>query len=111
LHQNIERTGYLIPIMLALALAAGFLMGFIATRNESNTYALMRSVGMTKRKLLCAALLEQLLLPLLACAVMGVVFRAPLGALAVFLLYALGCTAAVLRAVSVSPTKLLREQE
>ena len=29
----------------------------------------------------------------------------------VFLLYALGCTVAVLRAVSVSPTKLLREQE
>ena len=111
LHQNIERTGYLIPVTFGLALAAGFLMGFIATRNESNTYALMRSVGMTKRRLLLAALLEQLLLPLLACAVMGAVFRAPLPALAVFLLYALGCTAAVLRAVSVSPTKLLREQE
>lgn len=111
LDSNIRRTDWLIPITLALALAAGFLMGFIATRNESNTYALMRSVGMTKRKLLCAALLEQLLLPLLACAVMGAVFRAPLGALAVFLLYALGCTVAVLRAVSVSPTKLLREQE
>ena len=111
LDSNIRRTDWLIPITLALALAAGFLMGFIATRNESSTYALMRSVGMTKRKLLLAALLEQLLLPLIACAVMGAVFRAPLGALAVFLLYALGCTVAVLRAVSVSPTKLLREQE
>lgn len=111
LDSNIRRTDWLIPITLALALAAGFLMGFIATRNESNTYALMRSVGMTKRKLLLAALLEQLLLPLLACAVMGAVFRASLGAFAVFLLYALGCTVAVLRAVSVSPTKLLREQE
>ena len=111
IESNIRRTNWLIPITLALAITAGLLLGFIATRNESNTYALMRSVGMTKRKLFFAALLEQLLLPLVACAVMGAVFRAPLGALAVFLLYALGCTAAVLRAVSVSPTKLLREQE
>ena len=111
IESNIRRTGFLIPITFALALAAGLLLGFIATRNESNTYALMRSVGMTKRRLLFVALLEQLILPLAVCCIIGMAFRAPLGALAVFLLYALGCTVAVMRAVSVSPTKLLREQE
>ena len=108
---NIRRTDWLIPITLALALAAGFLMGFIATRNETNTYALMRSVGMTKKRLLLAALFEQLLLPFFAYLVMGAAFLAPLPALCTLGLYALGCAAAVIRAVSVSPTKLLREQE
>lgn len=111
LDSNIRRTDWLIPITLALALAAGFLMGFTATRNESNTYALMRSVGMTKKRLLLAALFEQLLLPFFACLIMGAAFLAPLPALCTLGLYALGCTAAVVRAVSVSPTKLLREQE
>ncbi len=111
IESNIRRAGYLIPITFALALAAGLLLGFIATRNESNTYALMRSVGMTKRRLILAALSEQLTLPLAACGIAGAAFRAPIPAVAVFLLYALGCTVAVLRAASVSPTKLLREQE
>ena len=111
LHSSIERAGYLIPAVYGVTLLVGFLMGFLTTRSEKQTFALMRSVGMTKKRLLLAALFEQLLLPLAACCIMGAVFLSPLPALVVFVLYAFGCTAAVIRAVSVSPTKLLREQE
>ena len=109
--QNLRRTECLIPAALALTLAAGLLMGFIATRSEKNAYALARSVGLTKKRLLASSFAEQLALPLLACLIMGAVFRRPLAALLVLALYALGCLIAVLRAASVSPSKLLREQE
>ena len=109
--QNLRRMDILIPAGLALTLAAGLLMGFISTRSEKDTYALARSVGMTKKRLLRSALAEQLLLPLAACILTGAAFLKPLPALAVLGLYALGCFAAVLRAVSVPPTELLREQE
>lgn len=109
--QSIKRTELLIPFALGLALAAGLLIGFITTRSEKNAYSLSRSAGMTKRKLLVSALAEQLVLPLLACAVMGAVFNKPLPALAVLAFYAVGCLVAVVRAVSVSPSRLLREQE
>lgn len=111
LEQNIRRTNILIPASLALALAAGFLMGFISTRSEKNTYALSRSVGMTKKRLLFTALAEQLILPFAVCALTGAAFLQPLSAAAVFALYALGCVIAVIKAVSVSPTVILREHE
>lgn len=111
LTRNIERTNVFIPIALALTLAAGFLIGFISTRNEKTTYALSRSAGMTKKKLFASAMLEQLLLPLAACIIAGAAFRSPLPALAVFALYSLGCFIAVIRALRVSPSRLLREQE
>ena len=111
LESGMRRANAMIPVTLLFALAAGFLMGLIATRSERNTYALMRSVGMTKKRLFGSALLGQLLLPFAACVGTGAAFLAPLPALGIFLLYALGCTAAVLRAASVSPTELLREQE
>ena len=111
LSRNIARTDTLIPIALALTLAAGFLMGFISTRNEKNTYALSRSAGMTKRRLLISALIEQLILPFAACVIAGAAFRAPLPALAVLGLYSVGCFIAVIRAVRVSPARLLREQD
>ena len=111
LSRNIARTDALIPIALALTLAAGFLMGFISTRNEKNTYALSRSAGMTKRRLLISALIEQLILPFAACVITGAAFRAPLPALAVLGLYSVGCFIAVIRAVRVSPARLLREQD
>ena len=111
LSRNIARTDTLIPIALALTLAAGFLIGFISTRYEKNTYALSRSAGMTKRRLLISALIEQLILPFAACVIAGAAFRAPLPALAVLGLYSVGCFIAVIRAVRVSPARLLREQD
>lgn len=110
-EQNVRRADWLIPAGLVLSLAAGFLVGFIITRSEKNTYALARSVGMTRRRLALSALAEQLILPLFACVITGAAFLSPLPALAVFALYALGCVFAVIKAVSVSPTRLLREQE
>lgn len=111
LERNIARTNRLIPIGLALTLAAGFLMGFIITRSEKNTYALSRSLGMTKGRLFASVLAEQLMLPFLACAVTGACFLRPLPALAVLLLYAVGCVFAAVRAAMASPARLLREQE
>ena len=109
--QNIRRTNWLIPVVFALTLAAGFLIGFITTRSEKQTYALMRSVGMKKSVLLRGVLTEQLTLPFFACAISGAAFLAPLPAVITFLLYAAGCILSAVRAASVSPAQLLREQE
>lgn len=111
MEQNIRRMNWLIPIVFALTLAAGFLMGFITTRSEKQTYALQRSVGTKKGRLMCGVLTEQLTMPLTACAAAGAGFVAPIPALVTFLLYSCGCLTSVIRAVSVSPTRLLREQE
>ena len=111
IEQNIRRTGLLIPAVFALTLISGFLVGLITTRSEKQTYALERSVGMKKSKLLCSILSEQLMMPLLACIVSAAVFLAPLPALITFLLYGAGCISTAARAASVSPAQLLREQE
>jgi len=111
IEQNIRRTGLLIPVVFALTLASGFLIGFITTRSEKQTYALMRSIGTKKRVLLRGVLTEQLTLPFLACAIFGAVFLAPIPAVITFWLYAAGCIFSVIRAASVSPAQLLREQE
>ena len=109
--QNIRRTNWMIPIVFALTLGAGFLMGFITTRSEKQTYALQRSVGMKKGRLLRGVLAEQLLPPLIACAAAGAGFLAPLPALITFLLYSSGCAVSVIRTAGISPSQLLREQE
>lgn len=111
IEQNIRRMNWLIPVVFALTLASGFLIGFITTRSEKQTYALMRSIGTKKRVLLRGVLTEQLTLPFLACAIFGAVFLAPIPAVITFLLYAAGCIFSVIRAASVSPAQLLREQE
>ena len=111
IEQNIRRMDWLIPVVFALTLASGFLIGFITTRSEKQTYALMRSIGTKKRVLLRGVLTEQLTLPFLACAIFGAVFLAPIPAVITFLLYAAGCIFSVIRAASVSPAQLLREQE
>ena len=48
LEQNIARTGNLLPIVLLLGLGVGFLISFLFTRSERKTYALMRTLGMTR---------------------------------------------------------------
>ena len=111
LHSNIERAGYLIPAVYVITLLVGFLMGFLTTRSEKHSFALQRSVGMTKKRLLMSVLSEQLSIPLLSCVIAALVFGSVLPILITFLLYALGCSAAIIRAVSVSPMQLLREQE
>ncbi len=111
LEQNVRRLEYLLPLIAVLSLAAGFLVGFLATRSEARVYALMRTVGVTRGRLMVSTLLEQLVLPFLAALIVGLALRAPLPA-AVFLgCHAVGCAIAIFRAVRVSPAAILREQE
>ena len=111
MEQNIRRLQYLLPLIAILSLGAGFLVGFLATRSEARVYALMRTIGQTRGKLMLSTLLEQLILPFLAALTVGAVMRAPLPA-AVFLgCHAVGCAIAIFRAVRVSPAAILREQE
>lgn len=111
LEQNIQRTGYLLPLVLALGLGVGFLVSFLSTRNESRTYALMRTLGLTPVRLFFSILREQLILVLLAAALVGVLMGELLPIMIYGLCYGIGCCAAVLRAVRVPPTAILREQE
>ena len=111
MEQSIARTERLVPISLFISLAAGFLMGFLSVRGETKTYALMRTVGMGKGKLVLSVLLEQLLLPLAACLAVGFIMNLPLIALLYFACYAVGCLVAVIRPALSAPTKLLRVQE
>jgi len=110
-EQNIRRMHYLLPLLTLLSLGAGFLMGFLATRGEGRTYALMRTIGVTRRRLFVSVLLEQLIPPAAAAVAVGAVTGKPLAALVFLICNAVGCAIVVMRSVRVSPTQLLREQE
>jgi len=111
LEQNIARSGYLLPVLLLLSLGLGFLISFLTTRGEHLTYALMRTLGMTKGKLFASVLREQLLLSVLAVLITALCIGSYLPALGYLLCYGLGCCIAVIRPVRVTPTAILREQE
>ena len=111
LEQNIERTAYLLPLIAMLGLAVGFLISFLSTRGEIRTYALMRTLGMTRGKLFMSILREQMLLTVLAVAMVSAVTKSILPAGFFLICYAVGCGTAVIRSVRVPPTAILREQE
>ena len=111
LEQNIERTNYLLPLVLALGLGVGFLISFLATRNESRTYALMRTMGMTQGRLFFSVLREQLVLTVLASLLALALTRQVLPTLIYTVCNTVGCVCSVTRAVTVPPTAILREQE
>lgn len=109
--QNILRTEYLLPFVLILSLGISFLVSFLATRSENRNYALMRTVGLTQGRLFASVLIEQSIPALLAAVAVGALMRQPLYAGAYLLCHLTGCCIAVLRAVRVPPTMILREQE
>lgn len=111
LEQNITRTGYLLPVVLVLGLGVGFLISFLYTRNERKTYALMRTLGMTRGRLFSSILREQLILVAVAVLAALAVTREILPAAIYFTCYAVGCAACIIRAIRVPPTAILREQE
>lgn len=111
LKQNIERTAYLLPVILLLSLGVGFLISFLATHGERMTYALMRTLGMTRGRLFASILREQMLLTLLAALTAALITNRFQPALWYLLCHGIGCYIAVIRSVRVAPTAILREQE
>ncbi|MBO4915928.1 MAG: hypothetical protein J5449_12080, partial [Oscillospiraceae bacterium] len=111
MEQNIKRLTYLLPLITLLSLGAGFLVGFLATRGEARTYALMRSIGVTRSQLFFGVLAEQIILPLFAALVVGAVMRRPISAVVFLICHAIGCSLAIARSVRVAPNAILREQE
>ena len=111
LEQNIQRVSYLVPVILLLGLCVGFLASFLSTRNESKTYALMRTLGMNSKKLFWSILREQMILAVVA-SVIALVISGAWVSIAVYLVcYIIGCIACVTKTVKVTPTVILREQE
>ncbi|MBQ3850318.1 MAG: hypothetical protein II747_07690 [Clostridia bacterium] len=111
IEQNIARTGYLLPIISLLGLAAGFLAGFLGTKGETRNYALMRTMGLTGARLFVTVLFEQQVLSLLACIIVAFITGRPLPSAAFFLCNMVGTALAVLKPVLAPPTKLLRDQQ
>lgn len=111
LEQNIRRTEVLLPLLLLLGFGMGFLISFLATRGEKRSYALMRTMGLTRGKLFGSILLEQTLLPLLAAAAIGGAMANIMPCLLYLVCHCVGCAAVAVRAVRVPPTAILREQE
>ena len=111
MEQNIRRTAYLFPLIALMTLCVGFTLGILGTRRETRTYALMRSLGVGRFRLLCSVLAEQMLMPLLAAGVVAAILARPLPALLFAACHFVGCVFSVLRPVTVAPTKLFREQE
>lgn len=111
LEQNIERTAYLLPVILLLSLGMGFLISFLATRGERMTYALMRTLGMTRGRLFASIIREQLFLAALAACVAGCCTGRAGPAGWYLLCHGAGCCIAVIRCVRSAPTAILREQE
>ena len=111
LEQNIRRTQILLPLLLLLGFGMGFLISFLATRGEKRSYALMRTMGLTRGKLFFSILLEQTLLPLLAAAAIAAAMANILPCVLYLCCHCVGCAAVAIRAVRVPPTAILREQE
>ena len=111
LEQNLERTRYLLPLLLVMALGTGFLVSFLGTRGETRTYALMRTVGLTRDRLFLSVLWEQTVLPLVGAFVVGMYMGQWLPAAFYIVCNTVGCCGAVIPAVRVAPTAILREQE
>ena len=111
LEQNINRTGYLVPLSALLSLAAGFMIGFLSVRGETRTYALMRTLGISGSRLIGMVLGEQVLLPALGALTVGLILKQPVTALLYFVCHLLGSALATLRPALAAPTKLLRVQE
>ena len=111
LEQNIQRTTYLLPLMLLVSLSVGFLVSFLSTRGENRTYALMRSLGMTRGRLFGSILREQLLLTFLAAGVTMLIMAQIFPVACYILCHSVGCCLAIIRSIRISPTAILREQE
>lgn len=101
----------MLPVILLLSLGVGFLVSFLATRGERRTYALMRTLGMTRGKLFASILREQILLTLLAAAAAAGITGRFRPAIWYLVCHSVGCCIAVIRSVRVAPTAILREQE
>lgn len=111
LEQNIRRAGYLLPLILLLGLGVGFLASFLSTRNESRTYALMRTLGMSSRDLFRSVLREQLILAVVAAAIALAVSGAWVPIAVYLVCYFVGCIVCMIKRVNVAPTAILKEQE
>ncbi|MBR6109834.1 MAG: hypothetical protein IKQ36_08875 [Clostridia bacterium] len=109
--QDISRTELLLPLLSLLSLGAGFLVGFLGTRGETKNYALMRTLGAARSKLMLTVLLEQQLPPLIASVAAGAAAGKPLTALMFFAFNTVGCFASAARQVMTPPTRLLRDSE
>lgn len=111
LEQNIRRTQILLPLLLLLGFGMGFLVSFLATRGEKRSYALMRTQGLTRGKLLFSILVEQTVLPLAAVLIIGLALGNLLPAVMYLVCHCVGCALVATKAVRVPPTAILREQE
>lgn len=111
LEQNIQRTALLLPLILLVSLGVGFLVSILATRSERMTYALMRTLGMTRGRLFGSILREQLLLAVLSAGGFALIAGKVLPMLCYLACHTIGCCLAVIRSVLVPPTAILREQE
>lgn len=111
LEQNIRRTKILLPVLMLLGLGLGFLISTIATRSERLNYALMRTMGLTRGRLLLSVMAEQTLLPMLAALTVAVILEQMIPALAYLACHSVGCGVCIIRAIRIPPTAILRDQE
>lgn len=111
LEQNIRRGELLRPLLLMLCLACGLLTGFLRTRNESRTYALMRTMGVTRGKLTLSMVAEQNLVPMAAVLLVTAGMRMPGQAALCLLFQLLGCVMPIIKLIGTPPTAILKEQE
>ncbi len=111
LEQNIGRMNMMLPVIMALSLGVGFLISFLSTRNETKTYALMRTLGMNKTKLLLSVITEQLTVAIVAAAISLFVYRAIASVLIYLVCYFVGVLVCTAKTVRVSQAAILKEQE
>lgn len=110
-EQDIARTQLLLPLLSLLGFGAGLLLGYLGTRGETRNYALMRTLGITPVKLSVTVLLEQQLLPLVACVAVAAITGQWGQAALMFLCGLVGCIIAALKQILIPPTRLLTAQE
>lgn len=120
LEQNAKRLERIMPLLLGLTLGIGGLISFLCVRTEKKSYALMRTLGVTGKKVFVASLSEQMVLEIIG-EITGILFflltvskgtSLPILFLILyFLCYFFGCCFAVYHITKSSPAQLLREEE
>ena len=120
LESNISMLKILLPVLLLLCCCIGFFTSFLSTKGRIKEFAVMRCIGLSRKKVFASVFEEFIYLSVVGGAIgfaFGLVFEPALQlstiikALLVILIYLAGASISVLRICNVNVMNLMKEGE